>query len=546
LEPRDFRPERPPHPAPASQDAFQPTDSARGQRLAGREARVSMSAMIARGTLRLLFGQLASRLVEFALYLLLARRLGVEGFGLYMFAFSFTLLFSVLADCGVSTVLTREVARAPERTRALLGDVLRIKIVLGVVALAAVLAVAALTGQPRSSMVFIGLFTLGMLIHSAAAVFEALLRADGRNGAAGLSQVWASIANLAAAALLIADHGATRVAGAPGFGVWAGALAYAISGMVHFLAAVWPARHLWHARAQAPTAAAALARATAATRWTARVAMLREAAPLAISGVFIALYFRIDSVMLHAMIGERAVGLFGGIYRVFEVLALIAVSFRSVLFPIMARVADGPREALAALTRKSLRVHLLFTVVVAVFFTVEARPIVSLVLGPGYEDAAPGLAVLIWALPGSYMADTLIHLLIAKRQQLAASWAVGLVGLFNVALNLVVIPRWSFTGAAAATVVSEVLCFVLLFASFRRDVPGVSFARVAVAPLAAGAVTGGALLLVTPWLPPGPWGLAIAAFASLAGYAGVLSLLRAIGREDLALLRDLLLPRRAP
>jgi O-antigen/teichoic acid export membrane protein len=274
--------------------------------------------------------------------------------------------------------------------------------------------------------------------------------------------------------------------------------------------------------------------------------MLREAAPLAISGVFIAFYFRIDSVMLHAMMGERAVGLFGGIYRVFELLAMVAVAFRSVLFPVMARAADGPSEALAALFRKSMRVHLLFTIVVAVFLTIEARPIVRLVLGPGYEEAAPGLAILIWALPGSFMADTLIHLLIAKRQQLAATWAVALVGLFNVALNLVMIPRWSFVGASAATVVSEVMCFVLLFASFRRDVPGVSFARVAAPPLAAGALTGGALLFVTPWLPAGPLGLAIAAVASLAGYAGVLSLLRAIGREDLALLRDLLLPRSAP
>src|SRR5438874_2892996 len=123
LEPADFRPERPPGARDASQDIFQPTLDRSGQTTAGREARASLSAAIARGTLRLLFGQLASRLVEFALYLLLARRLGVEGFGFYMYALSFTLLFSVLADCGVSTVLTREVARAPQRTRALLGDV---------------------------------------------------------------------------------------------------------------------------------------------------------------------------------------------------------------------------------------------------------------------------------------------------------------------------------------------------------------------------------------------------------------------------------------
>jgi O-antigen/teichoic acid export membrane protein len=122
---------------------------------------------------------------------------------------------------------------------------------------------------------------------------------------------------------------------------------------------------------------------------------------------------------------------------------------------------------------------------------------------------------------------------------------VGVVALVNVALNLVAIPRWGMVGACGATVLSEALCFVLLFIAFRRAVPGMAIGRAVVPPVAAGALGGVTLMLAAPWLPPGPLGLALGATAALAGFTGALMILRAIGREDLTMLRELMPPRSA-
>src|SRR5207248_5914617 len=118
-------------------------------------------------------------------------------------------------------------------------------------------------------------------------------------------------------------------------------------------------------------------------------------------------------------------------------------------------------EALGVLCRKTIRLHLAFTIGVATFFTFEARPIVTLVLGRAYADAAPGLALLMWALPSAYLADTMLHLLAAIRRQRLGARAAMATAIFNVALNLVLIPRFSFVGAAVATALSEALCFAL-------------------------------------------------------------------------------------
>jgi O-antigen/teichoic acid export membrane protein len=267
---------------------------------------------------------------------------------------------------------------------------------------------------------------------------------------------------------------------------------------------------------------------------------LRESAPIALSGVFIALYFRVDSVMLHALRGEHDTGLYGGIYRFFEASVLFSAAYRSVLFPVLSRAADGPTEALRILCRKSLRLHLLVTLAVATFVSFEARPIVALVLGPAYLEAARGLVFLMWALPGAFMADTLLHVLTAQGRQRAGARAASLTALFNVALNLLLIPRLSFVGASIATAASEALCFGLLFLQVRAGLPGIGLSRVAARPLLAAGALAAALAFARPWLPAGPGGLALAASLGATLYAATLALVGGLERADLETLASAL------
>ena len=468
------------------------------------------------GTLRLLSGQLAAKAIDMAVYLLLARRLGVEAFGVFTYALSFTLLFNVLTDLGLSTVFTREAARVPGSANMLLRRVLGVKLLLAPATWVVVLGAAWAAHTSSSTLVLIGLLTASMLLGSLASVHEGLLRAAGHPGRVGLSLMAASLTSLAVVGVASFTH----------LSVFVAASAQLCAQLVHVLAAALATRGL-------PPVSAGI------EPLPSRRAMLREALPVALSGVFIALYFRIDAVMLHALRDEHAVGLYGGTYRVFEAFAMLTVGFRSVLFPHMARAADGPREALAVLARKSLRLQLVFTVLVGVTFTFLARPVLAALLGPAYAEAASGMAILIWALPGSFMADTLLHLLIAQRRQALGTWVVGATAILNVSLNFVLIPRWSYLGASAATVASECTCFVLLYTAFARGVPGVGLLRVAWRPFVAGAALAGALFALAPRLPAGVPGLALGLVTAAVTYGVVLLGLGELQPGDVALLRSL-------
>jgi len=317
-----------------------------------------------------------------------------------------------------------------------------------------------------------------------------------------------------------------------GFGALGGACAYFLAAIVHLVvAAIW-ARDLWWKIK--PT------KENLRPVWPSWRALIKEAMPFAISWAFITVYFRIDSVLLNLFKGSTDVGLYGSCYRLFEAFVLFSVAYRSVLFPVMARAADGPAESLGVLCRKSFRLHLMFTVGVAVFMTFEAKQVIGVLLGPAYVAAAPALVILMWALPGAFMAGTLLHLLAAQRRQSVSARAMAITALFNVMANLVLIPRFSLVGAAATTVASELLSFTLMFLAFSRTVPGIGLFGVARAPLVAGAIAGGALVLLSPLNPGGAAGLALMAILAMSAYVLALVALGALGRQDFELVQAVL------
>ncbi len=485
---------------------------------------MSIPLAVARGTTRLLGGVLIAKALDFAFYLLLARRLGVAGFGLFTFAFSFTLLFNVVADFGFSGILAREVTRTPERLRLLLGEALRIKVALAIITFALVVGIASATRTPAGAMPLIIAMTAGMLINATALLFDALLKSSRRPGAAGLVQIAQSTAVLVAGGALLVR----------GMGPVGGALAYLTASLAHLAGNAWFSRDLWRVPAEAE------AEEVEDKRWTMPLQLWREALPLALSGVFIAIYFRIDAVMLQAMQGAQAVGLYGGIYRLFEAAAPICAAYHSVLFPSLVRAAQDKGNWVGSLCQQSLRMLLLGAIGYSAFMAVESDRIIGLVLGSDYAQAAPGLAVLIWATPPALMSTSLLWGLAAVGRQSLGTWAVGVTALANVGLNLVLIPRLSFMGASMATVASEVLCFLMLCMAFRRGITPWRLVEIVWRPAVAALALASTLAAADPLLPPGIHGLALAAVVGLVTYLVPLIGLEALGRREASLLMEVL------
>lgn len=166
------------------------------------------------------------------------------------------------------------------------------------------------------------------------------------------------------------------------------------------------------------------------------------------------LYDRIDIVLLSKLAGDFATGIYGMAYRAMNALQLIPFGVLFSILPSVSRETWGPEER----ERLERAMGLLLSIgYVAVIGTVAfAGPAVDLVLGPRYAGSVVALEILIWAIiPRNLNAALNMGLLATGREKVFTYTSSGCLAV-NLAANLVLIPLFSWRGAAAATIVTEV------------------------------------------------------------------------------------------
>jgi O-antigen/teichoic acid export membrane protein len=90
-------------------------------------------------------------------------------------------------------------------------------------------------------------------------------------------------------------------------------------------------------------------------------------------------------------------------------------------------------------------------------FTLLAKPMVYLLYGEAYLPAVPVLRVITWQTAFSYM-GTVRNVWILAEEKHSLLWRINLAGVCaNVSLNALTIPVWGACGAAAASVLTQII-----------------------------------------------------------------------------------------
>jgi ubiquinone/menaquinone biosynthesis C-methylase UbiE len=154
-------------------------------------------------------------------------------------------------------------------------------------------------------------------------------------------------------------------------------------------------------------------------------------------------------------------------------------------------MAEGDLTGLDRASSTSLRLLWVISLPIAVTICVCAEPIIVLLAGPDYLDAVAPMRLLIWITALSYLSFQFRFLFTALgRQRVYIALVVGIL-VVEAALQLVLIPRWSYFGACAGTMVGELLFTVAgLFLCRRLGVGRIDVQAMVAASLAAAGMAG--------------------------------------------------------
>ncbi|GMV05524.1 MAG: hypothetical protein AMXMBFR53_18020 [Gemmatimonadota bacterium] len=444
---------------------------------------------VAANAVALLLAYVIPRVFTVAAVVVAARVLGTSRFGAYGAAAALAVLLSVLASLGMHPLLVREMARAPERSGALIGAAHRLKAVSGLAMLvvAAALATRLFPGDGEARAAVLVLAT-GWVLQAFAENLSAYYQATERmrrwteaSALFGLVSASLGIALLLATGSLAAFSGGF-VAG------WGAALAWLLAGL--------PPE----------------ARPTARGGWDEARALARGTVPFAMAFVALTLYCKVDVLLLRQWSGDEQVGLYSAAYKFVDVFQALVIVAAGAAYPRLARTARARGSGRWAGAR-STEVMILGSVPAGLTLYLVAQPLVLLLFGPAYAGAAPVLGWIGLLLPLLALSLHSAYVLGAagRMRPVALLYALGVSA--NVAFNAWLIPHRGAEGAALARLGSE----TLLAAAFLVVVSRVADAapRGRVVALAASVAGAAAALSALPdpsggWLR-GPLLLAIAA-----------------------------------
>lgn len=382
------------------------------------------------------------RIVSVLLTIVIARVLGPESLGTYAFVMTTTGMLVAFSDFGMSRSLQKYVHEPPTGRREDTESICFYLRSFGAVATAAVvLAIEYAFSIFRGQGLLISIIVLFSIFNLAATIFNA--RLEFRNAAITQTSVTVTFF-VASVALIITVRGIGSV-------LIAFALSPLIVGAPLFLAYFKPrlSSLLDNVKLVSPIVKFGF------------MATALSVLSLAAS--------RFDIILLTYLLGEASTGIYRGALALAGIVLFVGELVRTPLLPIVSnQMSEGTEQeflqAHAVITRYLLAV----LGVVLILGLVFADAIVETILGTTYSSAVPVFKLLLITNLAASVTSSYFSVLYMRERLGYLIKLTAWIVVLNICGNLLLIPRMGITGAALATLGSQICGTVLLIWHFNK------------------------------------------------------------------------------
>lgn len=461
-----------------------------------------LAKKIAANTIISALARIAGTLLALFTISLITRYLSKSAWGDYSIVMTFGGIFAVLADLGLYQLMVREVSKPGSDEQSIASNIFTMRLLSGLFIFALAPLVALFfpySGEARWG-ILVGMVGFWFLANG-----QVLM---------GLFQKYLQMAKVAAAELVgrLVQLGLVFWFIDQGYGFLAIVAALSISGLANFILVFWWANKYCRLRLS--------------FNWPLWKDILKQSYPLAVASVLVMIYFSSDSLFLSVLKPAADVGAYRLPYKVLESLIFFPAMFVGLIMPLLSRSVQADRAEFKNIFQRGSDVLMIFALPLVVGTQILSPAIIDLLGGGKYGESVAIFNILIAAVGIIFFGTLFSYVLIALEKQKSLLWISAVGAVFNVAANLILIPRYSYYAAAATTVLTEALVVVLMAVVIWRSLHWLPSFNIIFKSAAASLVMAAAL-----WFLSG-YNLGILLTAAIVIYFAVLYLLRGFSRAE--------------
>lgn len=191
--------------------------------------------------------------------------------------------------------------------------------------------------------------------------------------------------------------------------------------------------------------------------------LINTSIPFLMYGALAVIYYRLDTILLSLMANIAVVGWYNAGYRLFDTLSFIPnLVISAILYPIFAKLSVTSHANLKIAIEKSTNLLLFCSIPITTGLIVTAPNIISFLYHrPEFTHTIPSLQALAPGLIFLYLNFVLCAILMSTRQEKKMTLMAAVALVFNLLLNLFLIPLYQHIGAALVTSLTELLLFCM-------------------------------------------------------------------------------------
>lgn len=393
----------------------------------------------------LMASQIITSILAFVWTIMIARYLGVSDYGIFGFAVSLSTMFAILGEVGISAHIVRSISTDNDNAACYLGNAIPLKVGLSGLYFIVIFIVLLLMGQSQLVIYITLLYAIETTLKSFTALFNGAVQAFEKQKYMAFSNILLAI--LSFALILTAIYLNTGLNGITWAYVLANVVTLLYTGYVllkhitipkfQFNYSIWKKLLIW-------------------------------GVPFALTSIFYNIYYSIDIVMLTQMVGDFATGIYNATYKLINVLTLFYTIYTAVFFPIMSKQYKKGGSLLTLSFEKSTKFLSMITIPIAVACLFYSNDIIHFIYGHQYDQAGVVLQILIWTVCFLFINGAASTALNASHKEYSVTKIYLVAAIFNVILNLFLIPKYSYIGASISTVLSEVLILILALITLNK------------------------------------------------------------------------------
>jgi O-antigen/teichoic acid export membrane protein len=370
----------------------------------------------------------------------ITRYLGKDGFGNYATVLAFLSFFASLADLGLYHISTREISRSGADEKMIMGNIFALRVISALGILIVSPLVVLFFNYPLIVKQGIVIAAASFLFSSGYQILNGVFQKNLAMDRVAVGELAGKIVQVATVVLAVKLQ--------LSFNWIVASLLFnmLVSFMVVFL---WSRKYL-HFSLQFNFG-----------YWK---KFLKESLPIGIGSVIVFAYFKMDTILLSVLKTSADVGIYNAAYKVLENISFFPAMIIGLVLPILSLTVFTNKARFEDVSNKTFKVFVILVVPLVTGTLFLSKEIIQLIGGGQFVESAAVLEILVFALAAIFFGNFFNNILIAGNLQkkLIIIWSAAAVG--NIGLNLAIIPKFSYLGAAYISTGTEI--FVAFFAGY--------------------------------------------------------------------------------